>query len=183
MRSVIDGMEYAVIGGPLEELPCGNCKGPQMSTRPANGQPRLAPFGSVKPSRQVQLPNRYLHTYAAYISGLGAAITGDDLELNFIAFVEGLEPVHIDSRVMAEDIFAIGPFDKAVALVIAEPLNRTTFHYGKTSLYIRGTYWDRGALTLACPQMPVNLNVERLPAEMAGQFGTGMAGHRAKWAP
>ena len=58
-----------------------------------------------------------------------------DLELDFLSFGEGLEPVHHDRREVYKHIFAAFLFNEAVALRIIEPLH---FPSGHASCLLRG---------------------------------------------
>jgi len=64
-----------------------------------------------------------------YVSRLPALGTLHYVKLNGLTFLQALETVRIDSRVMHEDILAVLTRDEAEALRVIEPLHSTLFHF------------------------------------------------------
>src|SRR5271170_246076 len=64
-----------------------------------------------------------------YVSRLPALGTLHYVELNGLTFLQALETVRINSRVMHEDILAVLTRDEAEALRIIKPLHSTLFHF------------------------------------------------------
>ena len=59
------------------------------------------------------------------VGGLRALLSLGDVELHPLTLGEGLESIHSDGAEVDEDVFALVGGDKAVALRLVEPLNRT----------------------------------------------------------
>jgi len=61
------------------------------------------------------------------VLSLQAFLTLDYLKLNFLVFRQGFEAFSDDGRMMHEDIGAVFPGDKAIALGVIKPLNLACF--------------------------------------------------------
>src|SRR5690606_27612269 len=62
------------------------------------------------------------------VRGLRAAGPLDDFELHLLTFLEGLEAVLVDGRVVDEYVGAVRPGDEPVARLVAEPLHGSAVH-------------------------------------------------------
>src|SRR5690606_21284150 len=77
------------------------------------------------------------------VRGLRAACTLDYLELYFLTFIEGLEALFIDGRVVDENVGPVGAGNEPVPLLIREPLHGAGLHDATSSRLcgFRGTAW------------------------------------------
>src|SRR5688572_27823005 len=76
--------------------------------------------------------------------GLRALRALDDLELDALTLVKALVPVHLDGRVVDEDVLAAVDGDEAEALLGVEPLHGALCHVFSHVSCVRSDPLDRG---------------------------------------
>jgi hypothetical protein len=81
----------------------------------------------VKPHRMNKRRKRAFGLELDDVLSLQAFLTLDYLKLHFLVFRQGFETLSHNGSVMYEDIGAIFPGDKAIALGVIEPLNLACF--------------------------------------------------------
>src|SRR4051812_32959244 len=95
--------------------------------------------------------------------GLGALGALDDLEVDPLALFQALVPVHLDGRVVDEDVLTAVDGDEAEALLGVEPLHGALCHVCSHVSCVRTAPPDRG--TGISLFRPSDTNVELEPRE------------------
>ena len=67
----------------------------------------------------------------------------DYVERDRLAFLQAAEAIGLDRRIVNEHVFSILTADKAVALRVIEPLNRSLFHDDASSFDVDIAQFDR----------------------------------------
>ena len=95
-----------------------------------------------------------------YVGSLRPFSAVDDVEGNFLTFVERLETVALNRAVMNKDIFAVVNCDEAVAFAFVKPLYGTLCHKKSLLINIKKSISFVETLIEAQQQMKI-LNVRR----------------------
>src|SRR4051794_37509042 len=102
--------------------------GPEMSVKLPSPSRLLAPHAARPGPPKGTGPRRAENSGAADCVGLRTLLALDDLEGHPLALVEALVPVHLDGRVVDEDVLAAVDGDEAEALLGVEPLHGALCH-------------------------------------------------------
>src|SRR5947209_14915662 len=114
---------------PMPSLALGLCEcknGARGAAVPRTGRPRRR--DEARPPRGPGLAAGGGGSDGADAVGLRALLALDDLEAHPLPLVEALVPVHLDGRVVDEDVLAAVDGDEAEALLGVEPLHGALCH-------------------------------------------------------